>query len=174
MKNTNYKYFLNLKPIMIENNNSIKQNINKDESFDSQSQVDLRDHHARDHNLATPITATYGLLPNYPSIHPIKNFSIGKKENLEDWLRNLKMILRLNKNLQNTLHIYAVSMLTDEAGQWYDNLTIEPKNWTEFEDMVTQRFGKNKNNRAALLRETHTRMQKDQETIQVYAETMIN
>jgi hypothetical protein len=106
--------------------------------------------------------------------HPtVFTFSGNKGENVEDCLRQFKCFSKLYEGFnEDNVHILAAAYLREDAGKWYDDLQVEPKNFMEFKELIRNRYAYVPKDRPTLLRNVLNRFQGDKESLCDFANNM--
>ncbi|KAM0673686.1 hypothetical protein GVAV_002774 [Gurleya vavrai] len=103
----------------------------------------------------------------------IYRYSGAKNESLVDWLRQFKNFTRLYDGFtEHNLHFYASSYLIGDAGRFYDDITPEPKIWSEFVKHMEARFGEPVLDKPGLYRKILGRFQKEEENTKEFCQEL--
>lgn len=98
-------------------------------------------------------------------------FSGEKGESFSDWIRQFKMLLKLNTGYDETnLQWYAASHLIGEAGRYFDELKEQPETWTQFIEIMEKRYGTPAFDKPTILRRVLIRRQKINEPTKKFCE----
>ncbi|KAM0685174.1 hypothetical protein COBT_003617, partial [Conglomerata obtusa] len=103
----------------------------------------------------------------------IYRYSGSKDESLKDWLRQFRHFMRLYEGYtEHNLQYYASSYLVGDAGRYYDDITPEPKKWSEFVCCMEARFGEPVLDKPGLYRKILSRFQKEDENTKNFCQEL--
>ncbi|KAM0673869.1 hypothetical protein GVAV_002707 [Gurleya vavrai] len=94
----------------------------------------------------------------------------GNKKDFKDWIRRIKSIKRTKRYDDCEILNYSISLLTGEAGEYFDNLKEEPKSLEKFFEVMDKRYGECRLDRPTLYKKILSRIQKPHEKTQKFFE----